>query len=111
MDVQRVDMFLMANQKYLPAEKMLFLKERLLATDETRFNYLSTIEFKDPTTILLISIFLGSLGIDRFMLGDVGMGVLKLLTAGCCGVLTIIDWFMVQNKAKEINFNNIMMML
>ena len=37
--------------------------------------------------------------------------VLSVLTAGCCGVLTIIDWFMVQNKAKEINFNNIMMML
>ncbi|WP_082715500.1 TM2 domain-containing protein [Atopobium deltae] len=35
-------------------------------------------EFKDPTTILLVSIFLGSLGVARFMLGDTGMGVLKI---------------------------------
>ena len=27
------------------------------------------------------------------MIGDTGMGILKLLTCGCCGVLTIIDWF------------------
>ena len=58
--------------------------------------------------ILLISIFLGSLGIDRFMLGDTGMGILKLLTAGLCGVLTIIDWFTISNKAKECNFAKFM---
>ena len=72
---------------------------------------LSAIELKDPTTILIISLFLGSLGIDRFMLKDTAMGVVKLLTGGCCGILTIIDWFSVQNKAKEMNFNNVMMML
>lgn len=44
---------------------------------------------KDPNTVLLVSIFLGVLGIDRFMIGDTGMGILKLLTCGCCGVLTI----------------------
>jgi hypothetical protein len=45
------------------------------------------------------------------MLGDTGMGILKLLTGGCCGILTIIDWFTIQNKAKELNFNKIMMHL
>jgi TM2 domain-containing membrane protein YozV len=71
----------------------------------------STVELKDPTTILLVSIFLGGLGIDRFMLGDTGMGILKLLTGGCCGILTIIDWFTVSKKTKELNFNNIMTVL
>lgn len=71
----------------------------------------STVELKDPTTILLVSIFLGSLGIDRFMLGDTGMGILKLLTGGCCGILTIIDWFTVSKKTKELNFNNLMTVL
>ena len=60
---------------------------------------------------MLVSIFLGSLGIDRFMLGDTGMGILKLLTCGVCGILTIIDWFTVSKKTKELNFNNIMTML
>lgn len=39
------------------------------------------------------------------------MGILKLLTAGLCGILTIIDWFSVQKKAKERNYNNLMLVL
>ena len=46
---------------------------------------------KDKTTALLLSIFLGGWGIDRFYLGYAGMGVLKLLTGGCFGILYIID--------------------
>ena len=55
--------------------------------DETKFSLVTAVEYKDPTTLLLVSIFLGTLGIDRFMLGEIGMGVLKLLTMGVCGIL------------------------
>ena len=111
MDQNKVDMYVMTNQKYFPAEKIMYLKEKLTAMDENKFTMVSTVELKDPTTILLVSIFLGGLGIDRFMLGDTGMGILKLLTGGCCGILTIIDWFTVSKKTKELNFNNIMTIL
>ena len=46
---------------------------------------------KCKTTALVLSILLGGLGIDRFYLGYTGMGILKLLTAGCFGILYIID--------------------
>lgn len=111
MDQNKVDMYIMTNQKYFPAEKIMYLKEKLAAMDESKFTMVSTVELKDPTTILLVSIFLGALGIDRFMLGDTGMGILKLLTGGCCGILTIIDWFTVSKKTKELNFNNLMTVL
>ncbi len=111
MDQQKIDMYIMTNQKYFPGEKLVYLKDKLRTMDEEKFGLLSTIELKDPTTILLVSIFLGGLGIDRFMLGETGMGILKLLTAGLCGILTIIDWFTVSNKAKELNFNNVMALL
>jgi TM2 domain-containing membrane protein YozV len=107
---QKVDMFLMGNQKYFPSSKMIYLREKLYNITEEQFNMLSMVEFKDPTTLLIISLFLGSWGIDRFMLKDTGMGILKLLTGGCCGILTIIDWFSVQGKAKEKNFNALMML-
>lgn len=111
MDMQKVDMYIMTNQKYFPAEKIQLLRDRLLAADDNRMVMISSIEMKDPTTILLVSIFLGSLGIDRFMLGETGMGILKLLTGGCCGILTIIDWFTVQKKAKDANFEKLMAIL
>ena len=111
MDANKVDMWIMMNQNYLPAERIMFIRERLLMLDEARFSALSAVEMKDPVTYLLISIFLGHLGIDRFMLGDTGMGVLKLLTLGCCGILAIIDMFTISNKVKEQNYNNLMMML
>ena len=111
MDTSRLDMFVMTNQKYLPAEKIVFIKEKMKNIDEERFALVSAVEFKDPTTILLVSIFLGSLGIDRFMLGDTGLGILKLLTGGLCGIMTIIDWFTVSKKAKEVNFNKLMTIL
>ena len=37
-DKQKVDMFIMSNQKYFPAEKIMFLREKLYALDETRFS-------------------------------------------------------------------------
>ena len=46
---------------------------------------------KDKTTALLLSIFLGELGVDRFYLGYVGLGILKLLTGGGFGVWWLID--------------------
>ena len=46
---------------------------------------------KNKTTALIFSILLGGLGIDRFYLGYTGIGILKLLTGGCFGVLYIID--------------------
>ncbi|NCU26442.1 TM2 domain-containing protein [Candidatus Nomurabacteria bacterium] len=111
MDQSKLDMYLMMNSKYFPAEKMQFLRERFSAMDDSRFMMLSAMELKDPTTMLIISIFLGVYGVDRFMLGDTGMGILKLLTGGLCGILTIIDWFGVQDMTKEYNFKNIMNIL
>jgi len=46
---------------------------------------------KEWMTALLLSIFLGSLGVDRFYLGYTKLGVAKLLTLGGCGVWYIID--------------------
>jgi len=49
-------------------------------------------EAKSKTTMAIICFFLGFLGVHRFMMGYTGLGVLMLLTGGCCGILTLIDF-------------------
>ena len=58
---------------------------------------------KDRTVGIILSILFGTLGIDRFYIGDTGMGILKLLTGGLCGILWVIDWFLIMGKIDDLN--------
>ncbi|MDD4955696.1 MAG: TM2 domain-containing protein [Candidatus Omnitrophica bacterium] len=50
---------------------------------------------KEWIVALLLSVFLGHLGIDRFYLGYIGLGILKLLTFGGCGIWWLIDLILI----------------
>jgi TM2 domain-containing membrane protein YozV len=111
MDKQKIDLYLITNAKYFEPSALPIIRQKLEKADETTFFSVQACELKDPTTLLLVSIFLGGWGIDRFLLGDTGMGILKLLTAGCCGVLTIIDWFTVVQRVKQKNLATLSMII
>ncbi len=104
MEAQKVDMFMMSNGSYFPEEKAMFIRERLMTVDDSKWAILSSMQFKNPTTALILSIFLGVYGVDRFFIGDTGMGVGKLLTCGGLGFWAIIDWFLISNATKEKNY-------
>ena len=111
MDASKIDMFFAANGEKLPSDKKLIIREKMKAVDDSRYAIISSIELKNPTTMLLISLFVGELGVDCFMLGKVGKGVLKLLTIGLFGILWLIDILTVQGQTKEYNFNELMKVL
>jgi TM2 domain-containing membrane protein YozV len=56
---------------------------------------------KSFLTALLLSILVGWLGVDRFYLGYIGLGVLKLLTLGGCFVWWIIDIILIATKGLK----------
>jgi TM2 domain-containing membrane protein YozV len=49
---------------------------------------------KDKGVLILLATWFGILGIDRFYRGQVGLGILKLLTLGGCGIWALIDAIM-----------------
>lgn len=107
MDAQKVDMFIMSNAKFFESHQLGTIRERLLQLDDSKWVLLSTQQFKDPTTSLIVSLLAGSLGIDRFIIGDTGLGVGKLLTCGGFGIWAIIDWFLIMGATREKNFNKL----
>ncbi len=111
MEQQKVDMFMMMNNKYLPESQILFIRERLLAADESKEGLLHAIQFKDPIITLVLSLLTGQLGIDRFFIGDTGLGIGKLITCGGLGIWTIIDWFLIMNATREKNFERLLTIL
>ena len=61
-------------------------------------------EQKEFLVALLLSIFLGQLGVDRFYLGYIGTGILKLITFGGCGIWWLVDVILIATKnMKDAN--------
>jgi len=111
MDSQKVDMFIMMNGKFFESHRVGFIRDRLINLDDSKWSAIQTIQFKDPTTSIIVSILVGYLGIDRFLIGDTGLGVGKLLTCGGLGIWTIVDWFLIMDATREKNMEKLQQLL
>ena len=107
----KAEIWLAQNEKFFPSDRIHVLKETVSRFPDEKVGLLYSADLKNPTTILVVSIFLGCFGVDRFMLGETGLGIGKLLTLGACGVWQIVDWFFVGKRTREVNFNRFMQLI
>lgn len=103
MDAQKVDLFMMNNGKYFESHQLPLIRNSLIELDDSKWVTLQLTQFKDPTTSLIVSLVAGGFGIDRFLIGDTGLGVGKLLTCGGLGIWAIVDWFLIMGATREKN--------
>jgi TM2 domain-containing membrane protein YozV len=54
---------------------------------------------KDSGVTLILALFC----FDRFWLGDIGLGIVKYLTGGGCGIWWLIDLFTAKSRTDEFN--------
>lgn len=92
----------------LEAEEAVFIKEATQGMNEQEFNNFLMIyrgKRRDPQLILLTALlgFIIVAGVQRFLVGQIGMGILYLLTAGLCFIGTIYDLVNYKSLANEYN--------
>ena len=100
MEQEKVNQLLMMMGSKIPSESLHSVREKLLDSDMNESDVLVLINsMKDPT----ISIILSILGVDRFYIGDIGLGVGKLLTGGGCYIWALVDIFLIMDATRQKN--------
>src|ERR1700743_976702 len=89
-------------------EEMGFLQQGTAELTEEQKKYFYMVyssKRKNPQDLIIFIIigFFGVAGIQRFMVGEVGMGILYLFTAGLCWVGTIVDLVNYKTIANDYN--------
>lgn len=93
----------------LDAEEMPYIQNMIRELDDQKaqqFALLYNARRKDPQLILLTTLlgFIVIAGVQRFIIGQIGMGLLYLFTGGLCLIGTIIDLINYKKLAFEYNF-------
>ena len=108
MEKEKINQFMMLNGKNFPEMMFQQIKDKLEGLNEEKESMLMATEWKSPTVGFVFAFFLGGFGVDRFWLGDTGLGVVKLLTCGGAGIWFLIDLFTVFERTKKYNYKKLM---
>lgn len=119
MEQKQADQLIMLNSSKFSPEYIETIREQLLNMDYTQAAMLFS-DLKDPTTMMIISVVGGGLGIDRFMIGDTGLGIGKLITfivtwfftcGMLCWVWWLVDLFLIMGATRKKNSEKVLQML
>ncbi|MBO4662886.1 MAG: TM2 domain-containing protein [Bacteroidaceae bacterium] len=111
MDNRQVDQIMMTCGSKLPIECYNIVRDKLASCEDPSYAYMVVSQLKDPTISIVLSVLVGEFGIDRFYVGDIGLGIVKLITGGCCGVWWLVDLFLIMETTRRKNLETLMMQL
>lgn len=95
--------FLFPNKEFTEAQ----LTEKMQLAPDGMERLIEQIPFTSPTTFQILSLFLGSLGIDKFLIKDTKNGILKLITLGGLCIWWIADVFGAKKLCRTYNCKNL----
>ncbi|MDE6059437.1 MAG: TM2 domain-containing protein [Clostridia bacterium] len=108
-DDAKNEAFFLIFKEYFPEDKLFLIRKAFAKREEDMYTLTSMLSLKNPQTVLLYSIFLGGIAMDRFYIGDIGMGVAKIFLNLCTfGIFSIVDIFFCYKKAKEKNLTELL---
>ncbi len=92
----------------LEGDEMLYIQELIKDMNDSQVQQFAIAYMarrKDPSNILIFTVigFVGFAGIQRFVLNQIGMGILYLFTLGLCYIGTIVD--AVNHKKLSLEYN------
>lgn len=105
---KKVDYFIAKNRGYLPDDKIPQIRIMLNSLSLEELDAVSGINFNNPMFIQLISFLFGETGVDRLLIGDSGMFILKWFTLGGLGILWLYDLCTIKGKVREKNYEKLM---
>lgn len=108
MDNQFTTYFLAQHSDKFPAHSLHIIKQKLEEADDQRMLLIQSQEYRSPMMVFIISLIVGQLGIDRFIIGQTGLGVAKLLTCGGLFFWYLVDLFIIMDAAKDSNMEKFM---
>lgn len=108
MDANSVNAYISAHASEFPMESINTIREKLLVMSPEQFAYVTTLSLKNPVVAFILAFFLGGLGIGRFYIGDILLGVLKLITCGGFGIWWLIDLFIIMGATRKKNLMTVM---
>lgn len=103
MDKNKVNTYFLANHEYFDEASIPLLRQRMEEADDSKWPLLELVDLKSPYTALMLSIFGGPIGVDRFYIGQNLLGVLKTLTCGGLIIWAFIDQFLIRKTTRERN--------
>jgi TM2 domain-containing membrane protein YozV len=100
MDNNQINFWFSINVENFNPNDLPAIKATLEQMDNNQMMFLQSASFKKPSNIFLIAFLLGW---ERFFLGDVGLGIVKVITGYGCGIWWLIDVFSAKRRAQKYN--------